>query len=151
MSSLSNVRTPFGDISKIPVHTDPSNEAIPICNKPITKEEYLDYVNMIRGDKDFDRLPFATWAYEEFPEFAERPEQIVGINAEFTRDLLEAKEREDLEAEKLALEKKVQRLKKMAKKNKAIREAKKRLEEIIARQAELEMNDDDFDIKLNDA
>jgi len=151
MASVSNMRVPFGDISKIPVHVDPSNEAIPICNKPITKEEYLDYVNMIRGDKDFDRLPFATWAYEEFPEFAEQPEQIIGINAEFTRDLLEAKEREDLEAEKLALEKKVQRLKKMAKKNKAIREAKKRLEEIIARQAELEMNDDDFDIKLNDA
>lgn len=137
------------DPSKIELHKEPEHP-IPICRKPITKEEYLAFMETIRGEEMFDRLPMASWAYEEFPEFAMKPEQLTGINADFTEKLTKAKEIGDLDAEKEALEEKVRRLKRMARKNKAIKIAKQRILEIEARRAELE-DTEDHDIVINDA
>lgn len=153
MSHLQNTRSGFvkplplrDDPAQVPEHTKPQ-EVIPISTKPITKEEYLEYINQLRSEQEFDRLPFASWAYEEFPEFAETPEQIAAINAKWTEETLKAKEKNDLEAEKKALEEKVKRLKKLARKNKAIKMAKKRIEEIVAKQMEMEMEEED--VKIN--
>lgn len=127
----------------------PTEEPIPIDTRPITKEEYLAFMDKLRAEQEFERLPMAAWAYEEFPEFAERPEQVAAINAKWTEETLKAHELGDLEAEQKALEERIQRLKKMAKKNKAIRKAKQRILEIEARRAELE-DDEDQDIVINE-
>lgn len=132
----------------VPEHT-PDENPIPICTKPITKEEYLAFMEQLRTEQEFERLPMAAWAYEEFPEFAETPEQLAAINARWTEETMKAKEKGDLEAEQKALEERIKRLKKMAKKNKAIRKAKARILEIEARRAELE-DDEDPEIKINE-
>lgn len=134
------------DPSKVPEHDPSQNPVIPICTKPITKEEYLQFVDQLRTEPEFANFPLASWAYEEFPEFAQTPEQIAAINAEWTAETMRANEAKDLEAEKKALEKRIERLKKMAKKNKAIKMAKKRLEEILARQEEMRLGDEDIQI-----
>jgi hypothetical protein len=133
----------------IPLHTQ--STPIPICTKPITKQEYLEYITQLRGEQEFDRLPFASWAYEEFPEFAETPEQIAAINAQWTEETLRAKEKNDLEAEKKALETKISRLKQMARKNRAIKTARRRLEDIAIRQEEMRLQDSSENIKINTA
>ena len=81
------------DHTKIPVHDPSANPIIPISHKPITKEEYLEFIESLRSEPEFGRLPFASWAYEEFPEFAETPEQIAAINEEWTRETMIANEK----------------------------------------------------------
>lgn len=125
------------DPSKIPLHEEPK-EKIPICTKPITKEEYLSAMELFRSDQHFMNLPMSPWVYEEFPEFAESKEQIAAINQEWTEATLKAREVGNLDDEKKALEKRISKLKKMAKSNKAIRTAKKRILEIETRKALLE-------------
>lgn len=137
------------DIDKIPVHKPPSeNEVIPFSTKPISKEEYFEFIEKIRNDPYFDRLPQPAWVYEELPEYAETSKQTVGVNVEFTEKILRASEKKDLEAEKKATEEKIARLKKLAKKNKAIRKAKQRLTDIAARLEELKIDDDDPDLQI---
>lgn len=151
-----NIRTRSGfpkikpllvDPDTVPVH-DTSESTIPISTEPITKEEYLAFVETLRGEPEFDRLPFASWAYETFPEFSQTPEQVAAINEEWTRETLRAKEKDDLEAEKAALEKRIQRLKKMARKNKAIQIAKQRIVDILARQEEMRLEEEDVETNI---
>ena len=138
------------DTNKIPLHKESENP-IPICTKPITNQEYLEFIDSIRNEPEFDRLPLAPCAYEHFPEFAETKEQVAGINAEWTDAVIKANKIGDLEAEKNALERRVKRLKKMAKKNKAIKTAKKRILDILAEQEELKLKDTDEEILSNTA
>lgn len=134
-----------GDVDKIPVHKDEPPK-IPICTKPITEDEILSVAEEMRDDPDFMRMPMPPCAYEHFPEFAETKEQLVGINATFAEKIQKAQELKDLDAEKKALKERIQRLKKMAKKNKAIRTARRRIMDIETRKAELE---DTADVEIN--
>lgn len=120
---------------------------VPKNTTPITKEEYLNLIDKYRYDSNFMRLPLATWAYEELPEFAETREQLLAIQSEFAERVEKALAINDIDEQERALKDKISKMKKLAKKNKALRRAKAKLAELEKKRAELEAEASDEEVE----
>lgn len=135
----------------IPAEPIPDDDYVPpvFDTRPITKEEYLNIIDRYRVDSNFMRLPLASWAYEELPEFAETREQLAYIQAEYAERVQKAMEIDDIKEQEEALKDKIAKMKKLAKKNKALRRAKAKLLELEKKRAELEEEASDEEIDIS--